>query len=94
MHCADLADLVVWLPPGSMFWRATGGPAALTPVERELREVGYWLRVLDFRERGSKGEPPKRAPEPKWAHERQAATTATNRKAAAYLARQRRNDTG
>ena len=92
MHCTDLADLVVWLPAGCAFWRAMGGPAALSQVERELREVGYWLRVLDYRERGSKGEQPKRIPEPKWAHERQHEQSVTDRKYAAYLARQRRVD--
>lgn len=89
MRCSDLADLTVWLPAGSVFWRAVGGPAAISNVERELREVAYWLRVLDYRERGSKGEKPARTPEPKWAHERAAAQAAENQKAAAFLARQR-----
>lgn len=90
MRCIDLADLVAWLPPGSVFWRSLGGPASLSLLEREMREATYWLRVLDWRERQSKGEQPKRAPEPSWSWEREAEQSATARKAAAYLARQHR----
>jgi len=92
MRCSDLADLVVWLPAGSVFWRSMGGPAAISNTERELREIRFWLRVLDYRERGSKGEQPKRVPDPKWAHERKAVQDVANRKAAAYIARQRSRD--
>jgi hypothetical protein len=90
MPCSDLADLVAWLPPGSVFWLSTGGPASLSVLEREMREATYWLRVLEWRERQSKGEVPKRAPDPKWSWDREAESAASSRKAAAYLARQRR----
>lgn len=90
MRCSDLGDLVVWLPAGSVFWRSMGGPASISNVERELREVGFWLRVLDYRERGSKGEQPKRTPEPVWAADEKVAQSAESLKMAAYLARQKR----
>jgi len=83
----EVADLVAWLPPGCAFWMDVGGPAALSAETRELRHVGYWLRVLDYRERGSKGEKPKPAPDPSYAHERRAEQGAMNKKAAAYLRR-------
>lgn len=85
----EVADLVEWLPPGCAFWRAVGGPAAISSETRELRRVGFYLRVLDYRERGSKGEKPKPDPEPMWAHERRAEQELTDRKMAAYLRRQR-----
>lgn len=88
MPVDDLADLVQWLPAGSALWASMGGPASLSVEARELREVAYWLRVLDYRERGSKGEKPTRLPEPKWAHERRAEESAMERKAAHYRRRQ------
>lgn len=91
MHASDLADLVAWLPPGSVFWRSIGGPASLSMLEREIRENTFWIRVLEWRKRG-KGEQPKRAPDPKWSWDRPSSSGgATPRKAAAYLARQQRH---
>ena len=88
MPVGELADLVAWLPPGCAFWLDVGGPAALTLEQRELRRVSYWLRVLDYRERGSKGEKPKPEPEPEYAEERRRVDDAMNKKAAAYMRRQ------
>lgn len=85
----EVAELVEWLPQGCAFWQDVGGPAAITTEARELRHVGYWLRVLDYRERGSKGEKPKPHPEPLWAHERRADEDAMRRKARAHQRRQR-----
>lgn len=90
MRCSDLGDLVVWLPAGSVFWRSIGGPASISATERELREVAFWLRVLDYRERGSKGEQPQRTPEPRWATDEKVQQSAESRKMAAYMARQKR----
>lgn len=87
IHCADLSDLVAWLPPGCAFWQSFGGPTALSAEANELREVAFWLRVLDYRERGSKGAKPERADAPAFAHERRAEEDSQNRKAAAYLRR-------
>lgn len=84
----DLADLVLWLPPGCAFWMDFGGPAALSMEVRELRRVGYWLRILEYRERGSKGEKPKPDTEPEHAAERQARQDQMSRKAAAHMRRQ------
>ena len=89
MTVLDLADLVVWLPAGCAFWQDVGGPTALSPEARELRRVGYWLRVLDYRERGSKGDKPRPDPEPDYAHERRQAAQTMGRKADAWLRRQK-----
>ncbi|MFF2054112.1 hypothetical protein ACFVU2_21075 [Leifsonia sp. NPDC058194] len=86
----DLGDLVTWLPAGSVFWRSIGGPASFSELELEIRENTFWLRVLEWRERGSKGEQPKRAPDAVWAWEREAAAKSMSRKGTAYLERQRR----
>lgn len=85
----EVADLVEWLPLGCAFWQDMGGPAAISMEVRELRHASYWLRVLDYRERGSKGEKPKPHPEPEWAHERRAQQSAAQRKADAYRRRQK-----
>lgn len=84
----EVADLVAWLPAGCALWMAVGGPVALSPEVRELRTVAYWLRVLDYRERGSKGEKPRPQPDPVWAHERRKEQDTMLRKARAH---QRRN---
>lgn len=91
MHCMDLADLVAWLPPGCAFWLSFGGPVALTSEAAELRKVAYWLRVLDYRERGSKGPKPEAEDAPEYAHERRHVDDQMNRKAAAFLRRQERS---
>lgn len=88
MRALDLADLVVWLPAGCAFWMDVGGPASMSNEARELRRVSFWLRVLDFRERGSKGEKPQPDPEPLYAHEKRVERSAMNRKAQAFLRRQ------
>lgn len=90
MSPTDLGDLVVWLPPGCAFWTDFGGPVALSLEARELRHIAYWLRVLDYRHRGSKGERPKPSPEPDYAHERREAQRKMNRKAEWFLRRQSR----
>src|SRR5690606_35388597 len=90
MPVSDLIDLVQWLPPECALGRDMGGPPALSDLTREVRRAVYWLRVLDYRERGSKGEKPKPDPEPQWAHERRAEADVMTRKAAAYMRRQRR----
>lgn len=91
MSPLDLADLVIWLPAGSAFWMSAGGPAALSREVRELRRVGFLLRVLDFRFRGSKGQKPKPDPEPAWEHEKRQQQAVLERKAEAFLRRQTRH---
>lgn len=88
----EVADLVAWLPPGCALWMDIGGPASLSAEVHELRRVGYWLRVLDYRERGSKGEKPKPDPDPSYAHERRAEQGVMERKAAAYMRRRAGGD--
>lgn len=90
MSPMELADLVVWLPAGCAFWMSAGGPAALSREVRELRRVGFLLRVLEFRYRGSKGQKPKPDPEPVWEHERREQRAVMSRKAEAFLQRQGR----
>jgi hypothetical protein len=67
-----------------------GGPASITRETRELRRVSFWLRVLDFRERGSKGDKPQPEPEPEYAHEKREEKSLMDRKAQAFLQRQQR----
>ena len=88
MPVLDLADLVAWLPAGCAFWMSAGGPAALSREVREMRRVGFLLRVLDFRLRGSKGQKPKPDPEPEWEHEKRERQAVIERKAEAFLRRQ------
>lgn len=88
MPVTDLADLVQWLPAGCAFWMDVGGPAAVSHEVRELQHLAYWLRVLDYRERGSKGEKPKPIPPPPYAHERRADQQRNERRYARYLRRQ------
>ena len=85
----EAADLVSWLPAGSAMWRSVGGPAALSDETRELRDVKFLLRIVDWRLRQSKGTAPKPDPAPKWAHEKAAEDERVQRKAEAYLRRQR-----
>lgn len=85
----EVADLVEWLPQGCVLWQDVGGPASISMEVRELRHASYWLRVLDYRERGSKGEKPKPHPEPEWAHERREQDDGMQRKAAARARRNR-----
>lgn len=88
----DLADYALWLPAGSPLWMDVGGPVALTMEQRELRRVTYWLRVLDYRQRGSKGTKPEPDPEPEYAHERRLRQAAVEARAAAYRRRHARGD--
>lgn len=88
MPPSELAEYVVWLPAGCAFWKDVGGPASLSDEVRELRTVQFWLRVLDYRERGSKGEKPRPDPDPQWAHERRLQAETMTRKAAAHMRRQ------
>lgn len=90
MRALDLADLVMWLPAGSALWASVGGPAAISNEVRELRRVSFWLRVLDFRKRGSKGEKPKPDPDPQYAHEKRGRQSDMERKAAAHMQRRAR----
>ena len=85
----EAADLVSWLPAGSALWRSVGGPASLSDEVRELRDVKFLLRIIEWRHRNSKGSPPKPDPSPKWAHEKDAEEARVQRKAEAYLRRQR-----
>lgn len=88
MSALDLADLVAWLPAGCAFWMSVGGPASLSREARELRRVGFLLRVVEFRFRGSKGQKPKPDPEPAWEHEKREQQALMSRKAEAFLRRQ------
>jgi len=85
----EAADLVWWIPAGSAFWKSMGGPASLSDEARELRDVKFLLRIVEYRLRNSKGTPPKPDPAPAWAHEKQAREQQIQRKAEAYLKRQR-----
>lgn len=53
-----------------------------------LRSVVYRLDILDYRERGSKGQKPKPMEDPPFAHERRAEADRMSRKADAYMRRQ------
>lgn len=84
----DLAQLVLWLPPGSPLWVAVGGPMAVSVERRALNSIEFRLRVLDWHQTGAKGQKPQPAPEPQYAHERAQQDASIRRKADAYLRRQ------
>lgn len=93
MLATDLADLVAWLPAGCALWLDVGGPASLTVEAHELRAIEYRLRVLAWLQSkdGSDGKNRPTPPEPiKWAHERRADEQVMDRKARAFLERQKR----
>lgn len=94
MQVSDLADLILWLPAGSAFWMDIGGPASVASEDRQLRRIVYWLQVLDYRERGSKGQQPKPDPEPPYASQRRDGEEAMRRKATAHMRRQHRPAVG
>ena len=85
----EAADLVWWIPSGSPLWRSIGGPASLSDEVRNLWDVKFLLRVLEYRGRQSKGQKPKPDPMPPYAYERQAHEETNQRKAEAFLRRQR-----
>jgi hypothetical protein len=65
MGALDLAEHVIWLPPGCALWRAIGGPLALTPEDRSLSFIEFRLRVLEWHmghDKGKKPEPPQDPP--------------------------------
>ena len=86
----ELADLVENLPLGCALWRAMGGAPALTDESHLLREAVYRLEILDWRETGQQGAPPKRIELPPAAGEVEAVQEKQNAKARAYAERQAR----
>lgn len=86
MTVPELAQLTLWLPPGSALWIAVGGPMAISVEQRALQDVEFRLRVLDWRK--TKGQKPQRTPAPPYAHERAEQDATIRRKADAYLRRQ------
>jgi hypothetical protein len=90
MSVADLADLTLWLPPGSALWISVGGPMALSTDQRLLNTIEFRLRVLDWRK--TKGTKPTLPADPPYAHERAAKVETIRRKADAYLRRQAKRE--
>ena len=88
MPGADLADLVAYLPAGSVFWIDFGGPAALSVDVRAAREIIFLLRVLSYQMSDGKGQQPRPYPEPPYAHERASEANRMSKKAAAFMRRQ------
>lgn len=89
MRLDDLADLVVWLPPGCALWRATGGELAW-PVEMHgLASIDVNVRGLIWQGAGNKNAPkPEPWEPPPLAHEVREETRKTERRAERYLNRQ------
>ena len=89
MSVPDLADLMLWLPPGCPLWIAVGGPMAWSAEERLLNAVEFRLRVLDWRK--TRGTKPKPNSPPPYAVEGAVRERTDERKMKAYLRRQRRS---
>lgn len=89
MCVLDLVDLVTWLPAGSPLWVSFGGPASLSVEAHQMRAIEFRLRELEWITAGGKGARPQPPEPPKYAHERVLQQTAMNRKAQAFLARER-----
>lgn len=89
MSVAHLAQHVIWLPPGCALWISVGGPLAWSADQRILNAVEFRLRVLDWRKTKSKTKPLPVA-DPPYAHERAQQDASIQRKADAYLRRQRK----
>lgn len=65
-----LAGFMEVLPPGCAFWRAVGGPRALSTTEQALRTVEFRLREVMHQAAGKKGgSPPEPQEPPPYAHE-------------------------
>lgn len=86
----ELADLVAWLPGGSVLWQATGGPLARSREEQALLLVDLHIRQYMWLRSGKKGREPKYPPHPPLASERRQENAVMARKAAAYARRQER----
>lgn len=83
----ELADLVGWLPGGSVLWQSMGGPFARSREEQALLLVDLRIRQQMYLAGGKHGPKPEYPPPPPLASERRAETEATARKAAAYARR-------
>ncbi len=90
----ELADLVVWLPGGSVLWQATGGPLARSREEQTLLLVDLHVRQFMWLRGGKHGPEPKYPAAPPEAAERRKQNEATARKAARYARRQERLSRG
>lgn len=90
----ELADLVAWLPGGSVLWQATGGPLARSREEQTLLLVDLHLRQFMWLRGGKKGREPKYPADPPLASERRQENAVMARKAAAYARRQERANRG
>lgn len=90
----ELADLVAWLPGGSVLWQATGGPLARSREEQALLLVDLHIRQYMWLRSGKKGREPKYPPHPPLASERRQENAVMARKAAAYARRQERLNRG
>lgn len=65
-----LAEFAAVLPSGCAFWRAVGGPMALSTTEQMLRTVELRLREVMHQAAGKKGgRPPEPQKPPPYAHE-------------------------
>ena len=68
----ESADLTAWIPAGSAIWQCTGGPLALSGIEKGLRLLDYrlevlaWMKTEDAKHKRNQPKPPKPIP---YAHE-------------------------
>ncbi len=91
MSVPDLAQHMLWLPPGCALWVSVGGPLAWSTDQRILNAIEFRLRVADWRK--TKGQKPKPTPDPPYAHEKALQGASIRRSAEAYLRRQQRRET-
>lgn len=94
MPLDELADLVAWLPAGSVLWQATGGPMARSREEQALLLVDLRLRQTMWLRGGKKGTEPKYPDPPADAAERRKQAEATTRRAERYARRHGMSEVG
>lgn len=85
----ELAELTMWLPPGSPLWVSIGGPRTWSAEQRVLNMIEFRLRVLDWRQ--AKGARPEPLADPPYAAERVSKEQTEDRKIEAYRRRHNLN---
>ena len=90
----ELAELVMYLPPGSVLWQDYGGPMARSREEQTILLLDLHLRQFIWLQGGKKGKEPKYPDDPPYAHERRQKEERMSRKAEAFLRRQWRSQGG
>lgn len=93
MGARELGELAWYLPPGCAMWKSIGGPMAWSDTVAELKQVNFHLRVIAWQKtedaKHRRNVPEMEAP-PAYAFEHRREDQAIERRAAKFLARQRK----